>query len=236
MKKVRIGLPIDEIISMYQEPMSMYLIAKKFGVSAGTIRNRLLDAGISLRDKWEAYTYPLKLYATPGERFGSWTLIEFSHIGNRGQEWVVRCDCGTTETKYLQNIKRGGSTQCRECKYLATRGGSLKTAQGYILLFGYKEHANSHKRGTILEHILVMSDHLGRPLLPKENVHHLNGIRDDNRIENLELWSTSQPSGQRVEDKTAWAIEWLEQYGFEVTKKEDRSWNTKYANEHPNDD
>lgn len=69
-----------------------------------------------------------------------------------------------------------------------------------------------------------MSDSLGRPLLKIEEVHHKNGVRDDNRLVrghevrcpgmccNLELWSKSQPAGQRVEDKIAWAMSLLAQY------------------------
>jgi hypothetical protein len=57
-----------------------------------------------------------------------------------------------------------------------------------------------------------MSVHLGRELLPHENVHHKNGNKIDNRIENLELWSTKQPYGQRACDKVVYAKEILELY------------------------
>ena len=80
--------------------------------------------------------------------------------------------------------------------------GGRQISRGYVLIFAPDHPTRIGKmRKYVFEHRLVMEKMLGRILTEDETVHHKNGIRDDNRPENLELWASSHPYGQRAQEK-----------------------------------
>ena len=95
------------------------------------------------------------------------------------------------------------------------KGKIWKDSDGYI--FEYQPDVKTVNK-YVSQHRLVMEETLGRPLIKGESVHHKNGMRDDNRPENLELWTTAQKPGQRVKDLIAWAKAIFDQYGQDETK------------------
>lgn len=109
---------------------------------------------------------------------------------------VEGCDRLRKGTRYChlhsERLRRNGSVG-PATPLLAAKGS------GTTHLGGYRRVWTAGGR-RVMEHVLVMEEHLGRRLLPRENVHHRNGVTDDNRTENLELWVKSQPCGQRVTD------------------------------------
>ena len=120
--------------------------------------------------------------------------------------------CNKEFIRYPQQIKNGAIHHCsHKCSGLSKRKRSISTG-GYITL-RMPEHPNAMRNGRIYEHQLIMSNKLKRPLQKQETIHHKNGIRSDNRIQNLELWSNHHPRGQKIEDLVKFAKEILKLYG-----------------------
>ena len=114
-------------------------------------------------------------------------------------------------------MKQGKSTTCANCRTVAGasngrwKGGRTRHKAGYVMVWA-PGHPRAGKGQYVFEHILVMEQVLGRHLLRQESVHHRNGVREDNRPENLELWTRPQPTGIRVSDAIVWAREILTRY------------------------
>lgn len=178
----------------------------------------------------------LKSVPTPGEKFGKWTVIaeaapRFSQKGSRYTMATVRCECGNEAiVQYSAMKSKGGSRGCQECyrkarderlrsykgeNHPSWKGGKSIHPSGYIYVKAPEGNPRGTHHGYILEHLLVMEQILGRPVREDETVHHKNGIRTDNRPENLELWSKQHAPGSRVDDLVRFAIEILTLYAPE---------------------
>lgn len=115
---------------------------------------------------------------------------------------------GFCNMHYLRYINHGDVHRTNRKMQYGEGKDWHKQASGYISRFE-PTNPNAGPNGHVYQHRHLMSEYIGRPLLRTESVHHKNGDRSDNRLRNLELWSKSQPAGQRVTDKVKWCIELL---------------------------
>lgn len=154
-----------------------------------------------------------------GQKFGS--LVVIADTGkkdkHRNRIWLCRCDCG------CEKELAGGSLTSKNIKNRTCGCGVVKRQipnldnKGYVWVRS-TNHPNSSKNGYVQEHVLVMSEMIGRALTEDEHVHHKNGIRHDNNPSNLELWSGNHPAGQRVEDMLEWIKSYLAEHGGPKTR------------------
>ncbi len=166
-----------------------------------------------------------------GGVFGRLTVLEYAGPnGKQSSMWRCVCECGEERVVRTSSLTSGGTKSCgclkrdlfvkqqlpgwrnRTGAKNPNWNGGKQCSRGYISIY-IPDHPKANSNGYVAEHRLVMEGVLGRSLRSEETVHHKNGVRNDNREENLELWSTFHPYGQRVEDKLKWAKEILATYG-----------------------
>jgi ribosomal protein S27E len=119
------------------------------------------------------------------------------------------CECGRSK-----QVKSATCGVCRRVSAEANgnwKGGRTRHKPGYVMVRA-PGHPRSGQGNYVSEHILVAEELLGRFLTDGETVHHRNGVCDDNRPENLELWTWPQPSGIGVSDAVDWARHILGRY------------------------
>ena len=124
---------------------------------------------------------------------------------------------GMCSAHYARFVRLGSAVSLGPVIRRQNLGGKKIDRNGYVF-WRDATHPLATRNGSVAEHRVVMSEFLERPLRKNENIHHKNGNRSDNRIENLELWVTSQPSGQRPTDLLKWAREIIATYGDEESK------------------
>ena len=151
-----------------------------------------------------------------GTKYNYWTLLGNEEIRNREIYVECKCKCGVIKYVHFKSITKNQSKSCgcyRKTLYKQTKfgkgntnwkGGKTINTQGYIEIRVDNQYVKEHR--------YVYEKHYNIKLTSKQNIHHINGDKLDNRIENLELWDTSQPSGQRVEDKIKYYSDLIKKY------------------------
>lgn len=143
-----------------------------------------------------------------GKQIGNWVVLRRAPNHGRLVYWLCKCSCGKEVEVVSSSLIRNVSTRCRDCAVKTVNGRYHHKRTGYVTI------VNDEYPNGIQEHRMVMERKLGRKLLPDETVHHKNGLRDDNREENLELRVRAKhPAGASVDDLLEWAQDIIKRYG-----------------------
>lgn len=191
------------------ERLTMYDIAELLGCSGASVYLALRRHEIPARsgtERIKAFTAKTCrrcsvefIPAAPGQLFCQPDCTApYSRCDQCGEPCTDVNRVGRIRWQYYS--KRFCSSACRR-RWLGEQGrmGRHVTKAGYVWLGVGPDVPGAHaKTGYMLEHRFLMQEHLGRPLEPTETVHHINGNKADNRIENLQLRSGRHGKGSAL--------------------------------------
>lgn len=185
----------DELRRRLDAAGSARKLAKELGTTHTTVTKALAQYGIETRVKRVGHPKPpptaeecaewQRLYDEAGSvselarRLGKTPGTAEHHLRRHGIE------PRSSGFKSPKSVSHSGPDNARWA------GGTYRHSAGYVYVYAPEHPAAASAKGYVLEHRLVMERHLGRLLGPNEVVHHVNEVKDDNRIENLELHSRS---------------------------------------------
>ena len=135
------------------------------------------------------------------------TQLKKLYWGQKLSFRIIAKEFNYTKTGIRDMFRRFGipSRTLSEAQIVGGLAGRTRYRGGYAMLNGYrlvkkKEHPRANSRGYVMEHILTVEEKLGRSLTLDEAVHHLNGIKHDNREENLVVMPRRKHSPKLVEN------------------------------------
>lgn len=165
-KGIKTKFPLEEIIERYQNSnLSLRDLARLYNTNHCSLSYLLKRAGIPIKDKGEMISE-------------AWKKQPHPRLGKKGAECPVYGRRHSDETKKKMRDNMLGD------KSPAWINGRTRHPLGYVLV--------TIDGSQLLEHRVLMEKHLGRKLSPDEVVHHINGNRTDNRIENLTVMSRAE--------------------------------------------
>lgn len=172
-----------EIVTRYTGGEGLLEIGRAVGVSHPIVSRVLRGAEVRVRPGGKYAISPAEEHRLVALYESGLTMVE------------IAAELGCKSVEPVKRVLRQRGVRRHQ------RGSRRPAPNGYLYEYvGISDPLRSmaKKNGSVLQHRLVMARHLGRPLRGSERVHHRNGIRHDNRVENLELWQSGHPNGQRV--------------------------------------